>query len=98
MQSASISTLMTMRRASVARMERTAPTCVMKRGDDSSPHERPKRILGAIAFFLRTGDETDTVDRLFVSRHVNDLRLIAAFAFALLILVFALAAFAGICA
>jgi hypothetical protein len=40
---------------------------------------------------LTTGDETDTVDRLFVSKHVNDLRLIAATGFVILILVMILA-------
>ena len=32
--------------------------------------------LRAIAFLVRTGDEHATVDRLFVSKHVKDLRLI----------------------
>ena len=57
----------------------------------NSGHEWPKRILSPISFFLRTGDPTDTVDRLFDSRHVNDLRLIAAAAFFIVIVVFAIA-------
>src|SRR5579863_10076329 len=59
--------------------------------DKNSGHEWPKRILWPIAFFLKTGDPTDTVDRLFDSRHVNDLRLIAAAAFCISIVVFAIA-------
>jgi hypothetical protein len=51
----------------------------------------PKRILKPISFFLMTGDDTDTVDRLFVSKHVNDLRLITATVFVILILVMILA-------
>jgi hypothetical protein len=54
-------------------------------------HEWPKRLLSLISFFLKTGDPTDTVDRLFDSRHVNDLRLIAATAFCITALVFAIA-------
>jgi hypothetical protein len=38
-----------------------------------------------------TGDDTDTVDRLFASKHVNDLRLITATGFIVLLLVTALA-------
>ena len=34
-----------------------------------------------------TGDDTDTVDRLFASKQVNDLRLIAATAFVVLLLI-----------
>jgi hypothetical protein len=47
--------------------------------------------LQPIALFLRTGNPTDTVDRLFDSQHVNDLRLIAATGFVLTLLAFAVA-------
>jgi hypothetical protein len=57
----------------------------------NSGHEWPKRLLWPIAFFLKTGEPTDTVDRLFDSRHVNDLRLIAATAFCVTVVVFAIA-------
>jgi len=40
----------------------------------------PKRLLEPIGRLLRTGDPAATVDRLFVSEHVKDLRLIIAFA------------------
>lgn len=43
-------------------------------------HDTAKMVLEPIARRLRTGQSTDTVDRLFASRHVNDLRLIAAVA------------------
>ena len=39
-----------------------------------------KRVLEPLARHLRTGRSTDTVDRLFESQHVSDLRLIAAVA------------------
>jgi hypothetical protein len=39
-----------------------------------------KRVLAPIAWLLRTGEEAATIDRLFVSQHVADLRLIVAFA------------------
>lgn len=58
----------------------------------NSGHEWPKRILSPISFFLKTGEPTDTVDRLFDSRHVSDLRLIAATAFCMTIVVLAVAA------
>src|SRR5882672_622195 len=58
----------------------------------NSGHEWPKRLLSPIAFFLRTSDPTDTADRLFDSRHVNDLRLITAAAFCGMLGVFAIAA------
>lgn len=61
------------------------------RSNRNSGHEWPKRLLSPISFFLKTGDPTDTVDRLFDSRHVNDLRLIAATAFCITALVFAIA-------
>jgi hypothetical protein len=41
-------------------------------------HETAKKVLEPIARRLRTGNSADTVDRLFSSAHVNDLRLIAA--------------------
>ena len=50
----------------------------------------PKRLLEPIARMLRTGNPAATVDRLFVSEHVSDLRLIIAFALiaVLVVLVF----------
>ena len=50
----------------------------------------PKRLLEPIGRVLRTGDPAATVDRLFVSEHVKDLRLIIAFALVavLVVLVF----------
>lgn len=54
-------------------------------------HRWPKTLLAPIARVLKTGDPTDTVDRLFDSRHVNDLRLIAATAFVLTLLAFIVA-------
>jgi hypothetical protein len=57
----------------------------------NSGHEWPKRLLSPISFFLRTRDPTDTVDRLFDSRHVTDLRLIAATAFCMMLIVFVVA-------
>src|ERR1700685_2460022 len=41
-------------------------------------HETARQVLEPIAAHLRTGEPDDTVDRLFESKHVNDLRLIAA--------------------
>jgi hypothetical protein len=52
-------------------------------------HKWPKRVLSPLQRLLRTGDTRDTVDRLFVSRHVNDLRLIAATGFLVSVLVLA---------
>jgi hypothetical protein len=63
-----------------------------RRDNSDSGHERPKALLSPIASLLRTGDPTDTVDRLFDSRHVNDLRLIAATAFCATIAVSIIAA------
>jgi hypothetical protein len=63
---------------------------------ESSAHRWPKKLLAPIARVLRTGDPTDTVDRLFDSRHVNDLRLIAATAFVLMLLVFVVALIAAV--
>lgn len=50
----------------------------------------PKRLLEPIGRMLRTGDSAATIDRLFVSEHVKDLRLIIAFALiaVLVVLVF----------
>jgi hypothetical protein len=53
----------------------------MERDSDErspTPRDRPRRILEWLATLVRTGDETDTVDRLFESCHVADLRLVAA--------------------
>jgi hypothetical protein len=66
-----------------------APRSRRERAD--SGHEWPKSLLSTIAFFLETRDLTDTVDRLFDSRHVNDLRLIAATAFCATCAVFIIA-------
>src|SRR5438477_4082605 len=44
-------------------------------------HELPKRILWSFKCLLSTKIQTDTVDRLFESQHVNDIRLITAAAF-----------------
>src|SRR5580698_7663474 len=44
------------------------------------PDDLPKRLLEPIRRVLCTGDPAATVDRLFVSEHVKDLRLIIAFA------------------
>jgi hypothetical protein len=41
-------------------------------------HETARQVLEPIAKHLRTGEPDDSVDRLFESKHVNDLRLIAA--------------------
>lgn len=68
-----------------------------RNGDDSrstgSPgsqgHRWSKRVLWPLQHVLRTGDTRDTVDRLFTSRHVNDLRLIAATVFLVAVLVLA---------
>jgi hypothetical protein len=48
----------------------------------------PKRLLEPLGRVLRTGDPAATVDRLFASQHVTDLRLIVAFAFVTVVLVF----------
>jgi hypothetical protein len=62
-----------------------------RRKRSSTERKWPRRFLKPISFFLTTGNETDTVDRLFVSKHVNDLRLITASVFVILILVTVLA-------
>lgn len=54
-------------------------------------------MLSPIAALVRTGDETDTVDRLFVTRHVNDLRMIVAAAFIGLGVVLLVAVVSGWC-
>ena len=71
------------------------PTASRKRSR-SSAHRWPKRLLSPIAVLLRTGDPTDTVDRLFKSQHVNDLRLIVAAAFVLTLLLFTIALVAAV--
>lgn len=48
----------------------------------------PKRLLEPIRRMLHTGDPAATVDRLFVSEHVSDLRLILAFALIAVLVVF----------
>jgi hypothetical protein len=50
----------------------------------SMKHETAKRMLAPIARRFMTGEPADTVDRLFSSKHVNDLRLILAVSFAAL--------------
>jgi hypothetical protein len=50
----------------------------------------PKRLLEPIGRRLRTGDSKATIDRLFVSQHVQDLRLIIAFTLIAVLSVFAL--------
>jgi len=50
--------------------------------------DMPKRLLEPLARMLRTGDPAATIDRLFVSQHVADLRLIIAFALVAIIVVF----------
>lgn len=50
----------------------------------SMKHETAKRVLAPIARRFMTGEPADTVDRLFSSKHVNDLRLILAVSFAAL--------------
>jgi hypothetical protein len=44
-------------------------------------HETAKKILEPVARLLRTGDPSDSVTRVFKSKHLNDLRLICAVAF-----------------
>ncbi|MEI9986550.1 MAG: hypothetical protein WDN69_27285 [Aliidongia sp.] len=59
---------------------------------DQPPPETAKWWLEPMARLLRTGEEAATIDRLFVSQHVRDLRLIVAMAQGgvLLVLVFGL--------
>lgn len=60
-------------------------------------HRVSRYVLWPIAAFVRTGDETDTVDRLFVTKHVNDLRMIVAAAFIGLAVAFLVAIVSGWC-
>ena len=60
-------------------------------------HRVSRSVLAPIAALVRTGDETDTVDRLFVTKHVNDLRMIVAAAFIGLVVVFLVAVVSGWC-
>jgi len=76
--------------------EPATPACPPRRKRPATERKWPKRILKPISVFLLTGDETDTVDRLFDSKHVNDLRLIAATAFVVLLLVFLVASAAAL--
>jgi hypothetical protein len=46
----------------------------------AKPDDLPKRLLAPFGRVLCTGDPAETTDRLFVSKHVKDLRLIIAFA------------------
>jgi hypothetical protein len=55
-------------------------------------HRLPKVLLWPISRMFRTRDPRDTVDRLFASRHVNDLRLIAASVFIITVLAFLISA------
>jgi hypothetical protein len=61
-------------------------------------HETAKKVLEPIARRLRTGNSADTVDRLFSSAHVNDLRLIAAVTFIVFIWVTVIAVVTAIIA
>jgi len=54
-------------------------------------HRLPRIVLWPIGAVLRTRNPRDTVDRLFDSRHVNDLRLIAATVFVISAVVFVVA-------
>lgn len=63
--------------------DRVSGSSVKSKSDDI-----PKRLLEPIGRLLRTGDPAATVDRLFVSQHVSDLRLIIAFALITVISVF----------
>jgi hypothetical protein len=54
----------------------------------ANSNDIPKRLLEPIGRMLRTGDPAATVDRLFVSEHVKDLRLIIAFALIAVLAVF----------
>jgi hypothetical protein len=55
-------------------------------------HRWPRVFLAPVSAVLRSGNPRDTIDRLFDSRHLNDLRLIAAAAFTLTFVVFVVAA------
>ena len=64
-------------------VDRFSGSSVKPKSDDM-----PKRLLEPIGRVLRTGDPAATIDRLFVSQHVADLRLIIAFALVAVIVVF----------
>ena len=59
-------------------------------------HETAKLVLEPIARRLRTDHSADTVDRLFKSKHVNDLRLISAVALILFVWFSGVSALIGI--
>jgi hypothetical protein len=48
-------------------------------------HETARQVLEPVARRLKTGQPADTVDRLFISKHTNDLRLISAVSFIVLV-------------
>jgi hypothetical protein len=48
--------------------------------DGAKPDDIPKRLLAPFGRVLCSGDPAETIDRLFVSKHVKDLRLIISFA------------------
>ena len=54
-------------------------------------HRWARIILAPVSAVLRSGNPRDTIDRLFDSWHLNDLRLIAAAAFYLAFVVFVVA-------
>jgi len=77
---------------------RSESASAQRRARDPDPRHRVSRwVLSPIAALVRTGDETDTVDRLFVTKHVNDLRMIVAAAFIGLGVVFIVAIVTGWC-
>lgn len=65
---------------------------IVDSASSSSPKAEPrdivKRLLEPMGRMLRTGEPAATIDRLFVSQHVTDLRLIVAFALIAVGLVF----------
>jgi hypothetical protein len=67
------------------------PALHTKDGD----HWLPRLILAPLSIFLKTKARTDTVNRLFDSKHVNDLRLITATAFVLALVVLGLASYSA---
>jgi hypothetical protein len=84
------------------------PSQTQRRSEPQTAHGGPVReldprhrvsrwVLSPIAALVKTGDETDTVDRLFVSKHINDLRMIVAAAFIALGVVFVVALVSGWC-
>jgi hypothetical protein len=72
-------------------------TEVLPKKQDSYPHRLPKILLWPLWRILRTKDPRDTVDRLFDSRHVNDLRLIAATVFVVTVLVSVISLVLAVC-